>query len=117
MNVEVKISKNFKKEAKVFVKKFPSFLSDLSLLGDTLTENPTYGTSLGNNTYKIRLKIKSKGKGKSGGARIISFLEHEIIGQIEEENGLIVVNLLTIYDKSDRISISEKEINNLINDL
>lgn len=38
----------------------------------TLRKNPQQGVSLGNNCYKIRLAVASKGKGKSGGARIIT---------------------------------------------
>ncbi len=117
MSVEVKVSQNFKKEAKSFIKKFPSFLNDLLLLNNELMDNPLLGTSLGNNTYKIRLRIKSKGKGKSGGARIITFVEHEIIIEKSVENEHTTVNLLTIYDKSDRVSISDKEIDGLIKDL
>ncbi|CAN5873801.1 hypothetical protein BH11BAC7_BH11BAC7_16560 [soil metagenome] len=33
-----------------------------------LGEYPQVGTSIGNNCYKIRLAISSKGKGKSGDA-------------------------------------------------
>jgi len=55
---------------------------------------------LGNDYYKIRLAITSKGKGKSGGARVITCVK-------------VVVNttyLVGIYDKSEKESISIKEI-------
>ena len=71
---------------------------------------PRTGIPLGNNTFKIRLAIKSKGKGKSGGARIISLVETEVIGLIRSN----VVILLTIYDKSEIDSISKEEIDALI---
>ncbi len=66
--------------------------------------NPNQGTAIGNNCYKIRLSISSKGKGKSGGARVITHVK--IINQL--------VILLTIYDKSDQENISDSELNNLL---
>ena len=70
---------------------------------------------MGSDVYKIRLKIASKGKGKSGGARIITLIETIIIGiaEINEDNEM-VVNLISIYDKSDVENISEKELKDLI---
>jgi len=62
----------FKKELKKFAKKYHSLKSDLAILFEILAENPTQGIALGNNCYKIRLAISSKGKGKSGGARLIT---------------------------------------------
>jgi len=55
----------FRKELKKLAKKYPSLKNDLTLLFESLEENPTQGTSLGRNCYKIRLAITSKGKGKS----------------------------------------------------
>ena len=63
---------NFDKEAKALLKKYPSLPDDLELLFESLQHNPVQGTSLGNDCYKIRLAIRSKGKGKSGGARVIT---------------------------------------------
>lgn len=71
---EVIVSANFKKEAKKLIKKYPSLRSELAFLGESLSQNPNQGTPLGNQVYKIRLAIASKGVGKSGGARVISFV-------------------------------------------
>ncbi len=65
-----------------------------------LAENPFMGVALGNDTYKIRLAVKSKGKGKSGGLRIIDY--------VFKPNETIY--LLSIYDKSDVDSISIETI-------
>jgi len=54
--------------------------------------------------YKIRIAIKSKGKGKSGGARVIAHV------QVVENN----VYLLAIYDKSEQEDITDKEIKYLL---
>lgn len=114
MKTEVRITRNFKKEAKPLLKKYPSLIKDLAQLQNSLLANPSLGIALGNNAYKIRVAIKSKGKGKSGGARVISFLENEVIGVVEKSENLIVVNLVTIYDKAQTSSITDKELKELI---
>ena len=114
MKVTVNITKSFKTAAKPLLKKYPSLSKDLSNLESELIKNPKLGTALGNNVYKIRLKISSKGKGKSGGARVISFLESELVGQVGITEKEITVNLLTIYDKSETAAITDKELKELI---
>lgn len=74
MSFSVIPSDKFKREAKRLLKKSPSLKQELIELNDTLTIKPEAGTSLGNDTYKIRLAIKSKNKGKSGGARVITYV-------------------------------------------
>jgi hypothetical protein len=78
--------------------------SDLALVIDKLTINPTMGTPIGKDCYKIRIAISSKGKGKSGGARMITFVR--IVKQ--------TVFLMDIYDKSEQVTISDKELQLLI---
>lgn len=73
MSYRVELTDNFKREAKRLVKKYYTLSSEIADLGKELTVNPTLGTPLGKYVFKIRLAIKSKNKGKSGGARIISF--------------------------------------------
>lgn len=74
MKLKIELTSKFKRKAKVLIKKYPSFRQELNELINILEVNPTYGTSIKHNCYKIRLSIKSKGKGKSGGARVISHL-------------------------------------------
>jgi len=115
MKVLVRLTSNFKLEVKPLLRKFRSLADDLQKLEKELTVTPHSGTFLGNNCYKIRLKIASKGKGKSGGARVITFVETEIIALTEIVNDEeITVNLLSIYDKSDVDTISIKELKELI---
>lgn len=97
----------FKREAKRLVKKYPSLKEELAELNNILTNKPETGISLGNDTYKIRLAIKSKGKGKSGGARIVTY----VIKDNKE------VYLLTIYDKSEFESVDDKTLKNIIRSL
>ncbi len=90
----------FDKQAKRLSKKYPSLKSYLKNLGETLSAKPNQGDSLGNNFYKIRLSITSKGKGKSGGARVITYVK--IIKT--------TVYLVYVFDKSERENISDKEL-------
>jgi hypothetical protein len=114
MKVVVKITKQFQSASKVLIKSYPSFLKDLSLLEKDLLKNPKMGTSLGNGTYKIRLKISSKGRGKSGGARVISLLEASFITEVLKSENEITVNLLYVYDKSDMETLTDRELKDLI---
>jgi hypothetical protein len=75
-------------------------------LGNQLATDPKQGTHLGSDIYKIRLSIASKRKGKSGGARVITFV------RVIESTVLLV----TIYNKGERDSITDKEIKQLLKD-
>ena len=90
----------FDKQAKRLAKKYPSLKRDLIDFVQSLTNKPEQGTALGNDFYKIRLAISSKGKGKSGGARIITYVK------VLET----MVILTSIYDKSEKGNITEKEL-------
>ena len=104
MSFSVETVAPFRKEAKKLVKKYPSLKKELAQLGDLLSKAPFTGTALGNNCHKIRLAIASKGKGKSGGARVITHF------YVENHT----VFLLSIYDKSDKESIPLSEIRALL---
>ena len=62
----------FEKEIKRLIRKFPSLKNEFSDLINAIQLNPEFGTFIGNHCYKIRLAIRSKGKGKSGGARVLT---------------------------------------------
>ncbi len=80
--------------------------TDYAGLLDELEIDPKSGMRIGKNCYKVRLQITSKGKGKSGGARVITHL----IVNIEHET----LYLLKIYDKADLDNISESELKQLL---
>ena len=107
MNYEIIVKPTFQREAKRLAKHYSSFKEDFVSLIDDLEQNPLLGTDLGHGLRKVRMKITSKGKGKSGGARVITFTL--VVSQQDA-----VLNLLYIYDKADRASISEKEIEQLL---
>jgi mRNA-degrading endonuclease RelE of RelBE toxin-antitoxin system len=66
----VRPARSFEKDAKKLLKKYASLRNELIELGDELAENPTLGIPLGKDCYKIKIGIKSKGKGSRGGARV-----------------------------------------------
>ena len=107
MKYSVVPSSTFKRQVKRLLKKYPTLKTELLELEGELQRNPTLGTPLGTNCYKIRVAIRSKGKGKSGGARIITYT-------VTEE---MEVYLLTIYDKSEISSVSDQVISALIDEL
>ena len=101
--MRIRLHKQFKQDFKALRKKYPSLIADVDALEEQLKENPTLGDSIGKNRYKIRLKIASKGKGKSGGGRVISLVE-----LIDDE-----IWLLTIYDKADISSVNDAFLDDL----
>ncbi len=104
MNYKIESIPFFDKQTKKLAKKHKSLKQDLKALIESLEIKPTQGIKLTDNVYKIRLAIKSKGKGKSGGARVITYVK------VTKDT----VYLLSIFDKSDIDNISEKDIIKLL---
>ena len=102
--VSISYTQEFRKQAKRLAKKYRSLAEDLQAFVDELFQNPNMGKDLGSGVRKIRMAVKSKGKGKSGGMRVITF---NVITDTE-------ITLLTVYDKSEKESISDKEIKMLL---
>ncbi len=111
MKTKIITSENFRKKAKRFLKKYQSLKTELQILEKQLLVNPELGTNIGNDCYKIRIAVQSKGKGKSGGLRVIT----NVVIHINQENdNLKIIGLVTIYDKSEYDSISDKNLIELI---
>ncbi len=104
MNYKVEVTSYFKKQSKRLIKKFPSLKQEILELISLLEKDPKQGTPIIENCFKIRLAISSKGKGKSGGARVITHV-HYVRNQ---------VFLLSIYDKSELSDIADKELKELV---
>jgi mRNA-degrading endonuclease RelE of RelBE toxin-antitoxin system len=107
MSFSIVTTQHFEKELKRLVKKFPSLKNEFAQLIQHIADNPEEGTFLGNNCFKIRLAIGSKGRGKRSGARVITYL------YIEGET----VYLLTIYDKSEKADLKPNELKDMIESL
>jgi len=93
----------FEKDLKRLNKKYQSLKNEyLSFIERSENEGPQ-GILIGLNTYKARIAVKSKGKGKSGGLRVISY---HVILTFEMDK----IYLVAIYDKSEMSSIEMKRI-------
>ena len=107
MSYKILPTSKFVKELKRLSKKYPSLKKEIAILAEELHKNHLMGAALGNNCYKIRISIASKGGGKSGGGRIITHLK------VSKET----LYLLSIYDKAEQANISDKEIKDRISSL
>jgi mRNA-degrading endonuclease RelE of RelBE toxin-antitoxin system len=107
MNYKILSTEKFDKALKRLSKKYPSLKIDIRSVLELLTTEPEQGVSLGKNCYKIRVAIKSKGRGKSAGARLITHIHI---------SGTAVI-LLTIYDKSEKADLSDEELSDLLDGL
>ena len=96
-------SKPFERKLKKFLKKFPSLGGEILELEKELLKKPKSGTHLGNDLYKIRLACKSKGGGKSGGFRVVTYL-------VEETDKGYEINLITIYDKGEDANVLKSHL-------
>lgn len=104
MSYSIRSIPQFDKQIKRIVKKYPSFKDDFGFVVQSLRHTPIQGTPIGKNCYKIRIAITTKSKGKSGGAGIITNFvvsDHTIY-------------LLAIYDKSEKQTVTDSELNELL---
>ncbi len=108
--IEFYPTKIYEKNVKLLAKKYPSMADDLKAFKKSLADNPEQGVLLAGGFRKVRMAITSKGKGKSGGARVITL---NCIIKTEVES----IILVTIYDKDRQESISNKEIGDALNTL
>lgn len=108
MEVSIKTIPEFDRRAKRLAKKYKSLKSDLQQTVLSLRQNPTQGNNLGNGVYKVRLAIASKGGGKSGGGRILTYAIKIADPDTYE------VTLLTIYDKSEISNVTDAYTKELI---
>lgn len=103
MNWTIDFTTEFLRGAKVLKKRYKSFVKDLGVFKDSILSNPFQGAELVPGIRKVRMTIESKGKGKSGGARVITLTYY-----VSEEEGK--VHFLLIYDKSDADTIDVKVV-------
>lgn len=107
MEVDILVGQEFKRQFKRLAKKYHSLRDDFAEWKKEILKNPLVGDDLGNGVRKIRMAIEAKGKGKSGGARILT------LNVKVSEDGLSVI-LLTIYDKGEISNVKDEYIKYLI---
>lgn len=107
MSLSIELTSSFEKQLKSLVKKYPSLRTEFQELIEGLKINPFLGQLIGHHCFKIRLAISSKGKGKRGGARVITYV------QVEKDR----IFLLSIYDKSEQENLPYKAILELLSGL
>ena len=100
----------FSRGAKVLKKRYKSFIDDLEDFKDSIIKNPFQGVELVPGIRKVRMTIGSKGKGKSGGARVITLTYY-----VSEAEGK--VHFLIIYDKSDADTVDVKVVQKYVTEL
>ena len=109
-NITISVSDDFAKEAKRLAKKYPSFKQDYKDFLLSIKNNPLQGDEITKNIRKIRMAIKAKGKGKSGGAMVITF---NVLTDVE--NGHVV--FLLLYDKEDASTVKVNVVKQLVRDM
>ena len=107
MNCKIETTPDFARELKHLAKRYPSMKDDYRDFLNVLRESPLQGEPLGKHLRKVRFPIASKAKGKSGGARVIT---HTVLVETDGAD----ITLVTIFDKSDQASITDKELKKLI---
>ena len=108
MNVTISTIDEFNRQVRHLAKKYKSLKDDLKTLQQEIIDNPFQGVDLGGGVRKIRMPIASKGKGKSGGARVLTL---NVLVSDDAE-----VTLLTIYDKNEIENVSDEYIQWLVSE-
>jgi len=111
MKVDLKYLPEFERRAKALAKKYRSFVKDYNEFLDSLEKDPYQGTSIGMGVYKTRMAIISKGKGKSGGVRVLTYNVKKTAPNI------IKVTLLSIFDKGEMENVSDAYIKSLVKEV
>lgn len=111
MKVDFKYLPEFERRAKALAKKYKSFVHDYNKFLDSLEKDPYQGTSIGMGVYKTRMSIVAKGKGKSGGVRVLTYNVKKTAADI------IVVTLLSIFDKGEIENVSDAYIKSLVKEI
>ncbi len=110
MTYDFRPSPDFERQAKKLAKHYPSFKKDLLLLLESLKADPWQGVDLGNGIRKVRMTISSKGRGKSGGARVITM-------NVNVDVEKMIIALLYIYDKAEMANVSDQFLQQIIKEM
>jgi hypothetical protein len=103
--IEIVFKNTFVRAVKPLRKRYPNLGKDIKTLMEALTLNPNLGIDLVDDLYKIKMAISDKKTGKSGGARVITYL-----AETDIESEITNLYLVYIYDKSDTDNISKQDL-------
>jgi hypothetical protein len=109
MKIHFVVTLKFDRSYKKLKKKYASIKSDVEYFKEEFSENPQLGIDLGGGYRKVRMAIQSKNKGKSGGARIITY-------KMSVANNAVTIVLVDIYDKSEQEALPEWEYHTILNE-
>jgi mRNA-degrading endonuclease RelE of RelBE toxin-antitoxin system len=107
MEIEVRYTPDFERQLKRLAGKYKSIYADLERLIVEIEETPDAGKPLGKGLFKVRMAISDKAKGKSGGARVITY--------VLLKNS--IVYLAAIYDKSEQSTIDTERLIKILKNL
>ena len=110
MNLEFIPTDYFARELKRLAKRYRGLADDYKEFLNSLKASPLQGTEIAPHIRKIRMPITAKGRGKSGGARVITY--HALIAEREGK-----IYLLLIYDKADSSNIKMHVVKQMVKDL
>ena len=110
MNFEIQATDEFRRSLKALSKRHRSLKDDFQTFTQSLRENPYQGDELSPGIRKIRMQISSKGRGKSGGARVITYT---VVLSVEDGS----IYLMDIYDKADYSTVDVRIIQKKLKDL
>ena len=108
MTVNITTHPEFVRQMKRYAKKYRSLANDFADFLNSLHKNPFQGDDMGKGLRKVRFAVTSKGKGKSGGMRVITFS----VDKLNDET--INVTLLYIYDKQEMANVSDEFLRYLL---
>ncbi len=110
MSFEIIATAGFRRSLKMLAKRHSSIKEDFIEFSRSIQENPFQGNELSPGIRKIRMSIRSKGRGKSGGARVITYT-------IVAADNSGKVYLIDIYDKADFTTVDTSVIHKMVKEL
>lgn len=109
MPTKVKVPSPFLRELKKLAKKYPSLLKQFETLTEHLRADERPGDKVprvGHDVYKVRLANPSAKRGKSGGFRVVYYVQL-----------VDTILLVTIYSKTEQVDITPEEIRAIIEEI
>jgi mRNA-degrading endonuclease RelE of RelBE toxin-antitoxin system len=104
--VDIRFTPEFKRNLRALAKRYPRIRADIEPLISQLQKGDFPGDQIagtGYTLYKVRIRNSDARRGKSGGYRMIYFIQTPTS-----------VVLITLYSKSDQSDISAKEVKRII---